>query len=317
MPLFVLVFLLALCTLAQFNSYVNSIWEPAGAHTAIDDTTTSSYPTSLQPPYFSNRELELLTRTMMDNYMYPANIAQAQAINSSFLSPSIIGRVDVTSTLYGQELNTEYLFGLFTQLAQSGNDSFSLLGVPTSYQISHFVGKKNVAACTVIIHFNFTAINTVLPIEIDTWTIFNAQRQVQQYDITFRWFEYFLETLLGLLQPLVGTTSPSQTIQFVQQKLAKSICGLHNQYCNGTNTQYDSYDSCMEFLTQKIRFGQAWEMGRDTLLCRMVHQNMLVYRPDVHCPHIGPSGGNMCVDSDTYVGRVLQNDFIGGSFLVQ
>jgi len=298
----------------QWSSYVNTnIWGAVGPHTTIDDTTTADCPKGISPPCFSQSALLLLTKSMMDNYMYPANVKQALAINSTNLSPSVAGRVDVTTTLYGQELNTEYLYGLFAQLGHG--DGFSLLGVPTSYEISHFVGSKNVAACTVIIQFNFTAINTVMPIEVDTWTVFNAKGQIQQYDLTFRWFEYLMQTLLGLLQPKLNATSPDQTIQVVQNLLAQSICGAHSQYCNGTNQQYDSTDACLSYLTKTVRFGQAWEMGRDTVLCRMVHQNMLIYRPEVHCPHIGPSGGEMCVDSDTYVGRVTETDFIGGAFL--
>ena len=47
--------------------------------------------------------------------------------------------------------------------------------------------------------------------------------------------------------------------------------------------------------------------GRDTLLCRMVHQNMVPLRPEVHCPHIGPSGGGYCVDTPSYAGTVGSN----------
>ena len=49
-----------------------------------------------------------------------------------------------------------------------------------------------------------------------------------------------------------------------------------------------------------MRFGKSYELGANTLLCRMVHQNMVPLRPDTHCPHIGPLGGGMCVDDREY-----------------
>jgi len=55
------------------------------------------------------------------------------------------GRVDVTRTFSGAELNTEYLFGLFSNLA-STPDAFTLMGYPTSYEITHFVASQNLAS---------------------------------------------------------------------------------------------------------------------------------------------------------------------------
>ena len=56
------------------------------------------------------------------------------------------GRVDITRTFDGRELNTEYLFGLFANLATS--PAFSLLGVPISYEITHFAASQNIAVAS-------------------------------------------------------------------------------------------------------------------------------------------------------------------------
>jgi len=47
---------------------------------------------------------------------------------------TVQGRIDVTRTFDGRELNTEYLFGLFANVAGDPNP-FSLLRVPISYEI--------------------------------------------------------------------------------------------------------------------------------------------------------------------------------------
>lgn len=57
-----------------------------------------------------------------------------------------------------------------------------------------------------------------------------------------------------------------------------------------------------------------WVTGRNTVLCRMVHQNMVPLRPAVHCPHIGPSGGGYCVDTPSYAETVGANYFSNYKF---
>ena len=54
--------------------------------------------------------------------------------------------------------------------------------------------------------------------------------------------------------------------------------------------------------------------GQNTLLCRMVHQNMVPLRPAVHCPHIGPSGGGYCIDTPSYADTVGANYFSNYKF---
>lgn len=47
----------------------------------------------------------------------------------------------------------------------------------------------------------------------------------------------------------------------------------------------------------------------------MVHQNMVPFRPSVHCPHIGKSGGGYCTDNTNYTGTVNQDFFTNSPFL--
>ena len=119
----------------------------------------------------------------------------------------------------------------------------------------------------------------------------------------------------------------AETVTYVQTKLATSICSVAEQYCVGpVLQQYQNATSCFDYLTTVTRFGEAYELGtysmgfypvkptltrvtgRNTLLCRMVHQNMVPLRPAVHCPHIGPSGGGYCVDTPSYA------DTVGASY---
>ena len=216
--------------------------------------------------------------------------------------------MDITRTFDGPELNTEYLFGLFAQLALNRNAT-TLLGVPLNYTIVHFTANQNIASAATIINFEFASLGIILPVEIDTWNVFNAEGQVLEYDATFRWFQYLLDTLVITVMKVGNFASVTQVIQYFTATLSQSICQVHQSYCNGTNQQYASYSACYDFLTTKVRFGKAHELGMNTLLCRTIHENMVSFRPSVHCPHIGPTGGGYCTDDLTYGGVVTQPYF--------
>jgi hypothetical protein len=94
-----------------------------------------------------------------------------------------------------------------------------------------------------------------------------------------------------------------------QDAIAKSVCKTHDTYCKGDNVQYASNQECYDFLTKETRFGESFELGRNTLVCRSVHEGMLKFRPDVHCSHIGKTGGGMCDDDMSYAEKVDEKYF--------
>lgn len=109
--------------------------------------------------------------------------------------------------------------------------------------------------------FNFTALNLILPLRIDSWNTYNAAGQISQYDATFVWWDWAVTTLFQAAAPLFKANSTATVQTAIQQALAKSICGTATQYCNGTNVQYKSADQCYQQLTTQVRFGQPWELG--------------------------------------------------------
>lgn len=246
--------------------------------------------------------------------MYPANAKQVEAVNSSLIAEDCLGRVDVTRNFDGVELNTEYMFGLFSVNADA-DAPFTLLGVPISYKVTKFVANQNIVSSSTIVQFNISAFGMVVPVEIDAWFTFNAAGQLAQYDATFRWFDFLLATMVESTMAAMNVTNRTRVIDYLQQKLANSVCKVHETHCNGTNQQHANYTQCMRTLTDEIRFGQAFELGANTLLCRMVHMNMVSLRPAVHCPHLGPSGGGMCVDDTTYAQKVMQPYFTQMAFV--
>ncbi|KAL4860901.1 hypothetical protein BDV12DRAFT_204572 [Aspergillus spectabilis] len=240
-------------------------------------------------------ELWTLQNTLWERFLYPANLEQINATDTSVFAEDVQGRVDITRTFDGRELNNEYIFGLF-----SDPEHLSLVGVPIAYNITQFAANQNITSATTVFIFNATSFNTLVPITIDTWILYNADGKIAQYDATFRWFDWLLDTLLQAAGGLFNTTDAAQTQTNLGGLLASTICQTHEDYCHDEDQQYSSTDECVDFLTNKIRFGRAYELGRDTLLCREVHEHMVQYRPAEHCPHIGPTGGGYCVDDKAY-----------------
>ena len=113
--------------------------------------------------------------------MYPLNIAQASSINSSLLSSDILGRVDATRDYAGRELNTEYLFGLFANIALNPN-AFTLLGYPVNYTFTRFLGQGNVVSFAAVVEYMLPVTKTVIPQELDFWVTFNDKGEISQYD---------------------------------------------------------------------------------------------------------------------------------------
>ncbi|KAI4180258.1 MAG: hypothetical protein L6R41_007345 [Letrouitia leprolyta] len=309
-------------------------------------TAASTSPNPAQPS-FTFSQLWDANKKFLDNFIYPADVQQAKAINSTLLAEDVQGRIDITRTFNGRELNTEYLFGLFANLAGAAPGAVSLLGVPLSYEILHFAASQNIVSsltrCVFPIpsqlkfgtphspisnqitneetpknrfQFNFTALNLIVPVEIDAWNTFNAQGQISQYDATFKHWQWTVDYLLQAAAKKFNTPTKEATVGVLSQAIAKSICQTSMQYCNGTqNVQYKSSEECFGFLTGKVRFGEAYELGKNTLLCRMVHQNMVPFRPEVHCPHIGPTGGGYCVDDKDYQMTVMENYFTNSPYI--
>ncbi|OJK00937.1 hypothetical protein ASPACDRAFT_42437 [Aspergillus aculeatus ATCC 16872] len=269
-------------------------------------TRTGPSSKSKNSTQYSVQELWTLEKTFWDNFLYPANLAQTKAINSTLFAPDIQGRVDITRVFNGSTLNTEYLFGLF-----SDPTHLSLVGVPVSYSITQFTAapNTNLASATTVVTFNATSFgNLLLPVTIDTWIMWNAAGQIEQYDATFRWFGFLVDTLVGALAQQINGTATEATA-YLTQLLANQICETHDSYCTGANQQYADKATCYAFLTQSIPLGKDYELGRNTLLCREVHEHMVQYDPTVHCPHIGPTGGEYCVNDQTYSQKVLQKYF--------
>ncbi|KAF5346613.1 hypothetical protein D9757_014947 [Collybiopsis confluens] len=258
------------------------------------------------------------------DWSFPRVIDIAKEIEYSALDPNVIGRVD------SSELNTEYLFGMFSTFGQSQNTS--LIGVPLNQTIVELIIQGNSMSVSLIVMFNWTV--EIIPVQFNAmfsmtisqnlWKlklrrckVFNDVGKITQYDAQLVRSSWIFPLILPKLAPILAkelhmpdTTDPAI---LVTARAAYDICSAHAQYCTGTLRQYRSTESCMDFITNDIQFGDIYQAGQNTGICRYLHSAMLAERPQVHCPHIGPSGGDMCYNrpySDEVLGKPFNSPFI-------
>jgi hypothetical protein len=98
-------------------------------------------------------------------------------------------------TFDGRELNTDYLFRLFANLAATPN-SITLLGIPIFYEVLKFSANEYVSSAATRVMFNLTSLNLVVPIEIDTRTTWNSLGQMTQYDGIFKYWQWLQEYVI-------------------------------------------------------------------------------------------------------------------------
>lgn len=83
-------------------------------------------------------------------------------------------------------------------------------------------------------------------------------------------------------------------------QLIQILCNSIQVACvndtRGNNQQYDSVAECVDYLTNKIPFGSFWTAGSNSVACRSIHVELAFIRPQVHCVHVGPTGGTKCHD---------------------
>ena len=249
----------------------------------------------------SQADLRSLYERFWQAFTFPNNIDQLMSINSTLFAEEVIGRVDVSRMYVGRELNTEYIFGSFSDSGYNP-DLTTVLGAPLSHRTMRFATNGNIISASELVVFNTSLNGRTVPIQVDGWLLFNDQGEIVKYDTTFRWSAWVLDEFVTLLQQ----NWPDHGTDELVVQMVSGVCRIALEHCTGSLQQYKSYEECTNFLVHHVRFGASYEFGRNTLLCRNLHAKILPLRPAVHCAHIGPGGGDMCTDDTDYRATVLE-----------
>jgi hypothetical protein len=140
----------------------------------------------------------------------------------------------------------------------------------------------------------------------------------------------------GFRHPFKFSGSDTCDTVALQARAAVDVCSVHEAYCLGPDQQYKSRAECMNFVLNRIPFGEIWQGRQNTVFCCYIHtpmvcifseslccsrsnikRNRASIVPAVHCPHVGPKDGNMCVDHpvSSFPSHITQ--CLNGNILVQ
>lgn len=233
----------------------------------------------------------------------------AAGVPSGLFSQDVVGRVDPVGVFKGFQDSIEYFFALAP--VPQGNAASAAI---TGYQITEFTSAcPGVAASVVYLFCNVVNPGSpdhgkaLAPLKQIAFWKFDDDGAVLKYDAWIANLNSWLETTLA------GRISNTQyQMQSIQQ-----ICAATQMRCTGPNAQWTSMDECVSVLSQKP-YGTYDEAWGDHVVCRSIHLVLTLSRPDVHCAHVGPTGGGKCVNvpyNDAYFSdESLYGDELGETF---
>ncbi|ROW13347.1 hypothetical protein VPNG_05460 [Cytospora leucostoma] len=252
--------------------------------------------TSSQHSYYAARNLATV-QAIYDNTVYPNNAAVVQSQGhsvSGLFAGAASGRISPLGNFTGFLDSIEYFFGL-APLPQA---SFAGLGFFRAEVVAFSSECADVASSVVYLY--------VGPVNNVTGGLLpGAEAQVSILKQVAFWrfsasgavlnYEAWIPTLELWNRLITGQDNQDPVVQKAQ--ISRALCPAIQQNCAGHNQQYTNVDDCIEQLSKKT-FGNFDELWGDNVVCRQVHVLLTRLRPDVHCPHVGPTGGGKCVNID-------------------
>ncbi|KAL0571008.1 hypothetical protein V5O48_010955 [Marasmius crinis-equi] len=260
-------------------------------------------------------------RTIQSIYnltVYPNNVPIIQqggsAVPPGLFDQNASGRITPVGNFTGFEDSIEYFFGL-APLPQGNPAGVAFYEA----EIAEFTsGCPNVATSVVYLRTGKVDPATgqlvpgakTYPLKQIAFWRFNDQGLVDKYDAWIPNIQPWISASTGVDygNPLVQAAVP-----------ATALCPTIQQNCQGSNQQFANQLDCIAQLTFKP-FGTFDEVWGDNLVCRIIHLLLTPVRPEVHCPHVGPRGGNgpdnfKCVNVDYVQGYFDDDTKLFGSAL--
>jgi len=214
-------------------------------------------------------------------YPQPILIITGQQSVSDLFAPTAKGRVSPVGSFDDFTSIEEYFYGLgaasrITQI------TFKKLAVTGNY-----------VSIWVVLYFNGTA--TGQPSYNLTQTgfyTFDSNNLIESVDLD----------ILNLGWALDGDTLTNNASR---QAIINNVCATlvgapgHPGTCPPADDPtgfYSSIGDCQTFMNS-IPFGTWAHANANSVICRELHTILTAFRPTVHCPHTGKTGGMKCVDT--------------------
>jgi hypothetical protein len=278
---------LAVCTLLLITPLVSA--SPSLAGVKLTSSTiadllkrTDKYHKGDPYPFHVTKNVKTLLRLFSSNhYPNPLAFKVNGTLPKDIWTTDVVGRLNAYVNMAGGLQDTaEYFLGT---VPTSPTNGF----IVNSQVIRRLLEdkEKNTITATYETVFYNPSTHKEVHLTQNGWFHFNKHGLIDQYDNSFiglgRW----------LLEMSPSWRTPNGKMFFINR-----ACADHDQYCTGSNKQYATNADCVNFLSS-IDFGLPDWLYESSAFCRYFHSLMTPYRPQVHCVHVGPTGGDRCINT--------------------
>ncbi|GLC67338.1 hypothetical protein PLESTF_000544000 [Pleodorina starrii] len=228
-----------------------------------------------------------------------SSIPAATVLYTGIIDPNITLRVEPVGTFTGLEMVIEYSY----MYANPTGPAY--LVVPLSYAMRRFTASRPIAVATIDYVYLNAVTGTTTNLTFEQWFRFDNYSRIVAADFTIdRFAEY--TSALGLDDVIAAVPSFPTLLKNIVCQAALNYCRLPPLQ------QYTDMQTCMDFLST-VPLVNTLRIQSNTVLCRYWHAALLAVAPAVHCPHVGVSGGGMCVD-EPYSTYYSASPFAVGTF---
>jgi len=221
-----------------------------------------------------------VVRSVYQNLIFPGpfEILLSGGASQDAFDPSVTGRVNAVGQFDGFTDSIEYFYALALQPATPQLiPGVSIYVYDIDITLLDVVGTR--ASIMINIWFQtYLVPNSTFYLTEIGWFVFTPNTaKILHYDLT----------ILRMDQIFDAMSLPHANSIY-------ELCTGVQQLCVGPNQQYSNFTACVEFMSG-IDFGSWSNVWSNTVVCRTVHSILAGVSPDVHCPHVGPTGGMKCV----------------------
>jgi len=205
----------------------------------------------------------------------PILVMTGQIDVQDIFAANVRGRVTPVGSFESFEGVVEYFYGLAST------------SIIPSVNFVTLVADGNKVSVRVDILFNGTETQPTHNLTETGYFVFNDENKIVSFDLAILNLGAIIDPPVQA-QPLV-----------IQQLCAVLTTGLggHPATCApGTYVgSYSDFNDCVTFMNS-IPFGSWNRANSNTVTCRLLHSLLTPFRPAVHCPHSGKTGGGACID---------------------
>lgn len=274
-------FNMSLLRLFSSALFAASLCCPAHAH--------SHHPLSLESralPDYAQRNLKTI-QSIYNITVYPNNLEivnqGAKAVPPGLFNEKATGRISPVGNFTGFDDSIEYFFALAPVPEQEMGLAFYKAEV-----VEFTSGCPEVASSLVYLRTGHVDPKTKALDESKPTTTL-AQVAFWRFDDQGRVLKYhaWVPNLQRWTRVAIGQDFDNV---FTQKLTSAVLCPTIQKQCAGKNKQYKNTLDCIAKLEGKP-FGNFDEAWGDNIACRTIHLVLTKVRPEIHCPHVGPKGG--------------------------